>query len=198
MLESFLRTPYQKFFADKLGIFLGQFFTPWHITLLAMVAGIMAAVCFALHAALLGCLLLLFSGMLDTLDGTIARHYEITSHLGALFDITADRIVESALVLALLFTFPDKTMFIFSLFALMLICITVFLSVGIFSQNNSNKSFYYQPGIIERCEFIIFIGLLNLLPTYFNGIILTILTLLILTIILHIFSFIKFQKMLLQ
>ena len=49
-----------------------------------------------------------------------------------------------------------------------LICITSFLVVAIVSDNQSEKSFYYSPGLMERAEAFIFFILMIWLPQYFS------------------------------
>lgn len=49
-----------------------------------------------------------------------------------------------------------------------LLCITSFLVVGIFSQNTTEKSFYYSPGLIERFEAFLFFSLMMFLPGIFS------------------------------
>ncbi|MDE4955268.1 CDP-alcohol phosphatidyltransferase, partial [Francisella tularensis subsp. holarctica] len=45
-----------------------------------------------------------------------------------------------------------------------IVCISSFLLVGIFSQKESSKIFYYSPGLIERAETFIFFILMILFP----------------------------------
>ncbi|MDE4940495.1 CDP-alcohol phosphatidyltransferase, partial [Francisella tularensis subsp. holarctica] len=45
-----------------------------------------------------------------------------------------------------------------------IVCISSWLLVGIFSQNESSKSFYYSPGLIERAETFIFFIVMFLFP----------------------------------
>jgi archaetidylinositol phosphate synthase len=48
-----------------------------------------------------------------------------------------------------------------------LCCVTSFLVVGIFSENNTSKSFYYSPGLMERFEAFLFFIAMILWPTAF-------------------------------
>lgn len=56
-------------------------------------------------------------------------------------------------------------------------CMYSFLLVGMFSENSSQKSFYYSPGFIERAETFLFFIVMILLPStvFYLGIIYTIL-----------------------
>lgn len=48
-----------------------------------------------------------------------------------------------------------------------LLCVTSFLVVGIFTEKQTEKSFYYSPGLIERGEAFFFFILMILFPSYF-------------------------------
>lgn len=113
-------------------------------------------------------LTLALSGYLDTFDGSLARLQGRSSSKGAALDIVSDRIVEFAVVLGLFAVDPERRA-LPALFMLgsILICVTSFLIVGMFSKNQSEKSFYYSPGLIERAEAFLFFGLMIVFPTLF-------------------------------
>ena len=46
-----------------------------------------------------------------------------------------------------------------------IVCIIGFLLVGVFSQKESIKSFYYSPSLIERAEIFIFFIIIILFPS---------------------------------
>ena len=50
----------------------------------------------------------------------------------------------------------------------MLICITSFLVIGIFTKNNGEKGFYYSQGLMERAEAFIFFMLMIIFPAAFR------------------------------
>lgn len=141
---------------------------PKWLTLTSLLFGL--AICIFLplghpYAALL-CLAL--SGFFDTLDGSLARHLNCISDQGAVLDITADRIVEFSIILALFFVAPlERGLYCLLCMGSILFCITTFLVVGIFSKNESNRSFQYSFGIIERAEAFIFFGAMLLFPSAF-------------------------------
>lgn len=60
-----------------------------------------AAVAFGMGQFLLGALLLWLGGMCDLVDGVVARHFQISSAFGAFLDSTLDRLVDMAVLLAL-------------------------------------------------------------------------------------------------
>lgn len=64
-----------------------------------------------------------------------------------------DRVVEFVVVLALWFVAPQQRgLWCLLMLGSMLLCITSFLVVGIFSENQSQKSFHYSSGLMERAE----------------------------------------------
>jgi phosphatidylglycerophosphate synthase len=113
-------------------------------------------------------LFLLISGFLDTLDGSIARHRKISTVQGAVMDIISDRLVEFSVLLGLFFVEPNSRGFSCMLMlGSAYLCITSFLIVGVFTKNNSQKSFFYSWGLIERSEVFIFFLLMILFPSQF-------------------------------
>lgn len=112
---------------------------------------------------------LLLSGLCDVLDGSLARHQNKTSPIGAALDITADRLVEFAIILGLFLIDPHKRgLPCLLMLGSVLLCITTFLVVGIFSKNKSEKGFHYSPGLMERTEAFMFFTLMMLFPSYFT------------------------------
>ncbi|WBV63947.1 CDP-alcohol phosphatidyltransferase family protein [Legionella pneumophila 130b] len=102
--------------------------------------------------------LLLLSGYCDTLDGTIARLTNHSSDWGSVLDIMTDRVVEVGVVFALWAINPnERGLGSLLMMASILLCITSFLVVGIFKTNDSEKSFHYSPGLIERAEAFVFL-----------------------------------------
>ncbi|MBB64959.1 MAG: hypothetical protein CMO81_07825 [Waddliaceae bacterium] len=170
MLDSYFRSSYQKYCIQPLIPKLKERnCSPATITFFALCTGMIAIPFITLNFPLTALFFLLFSGYLDTLDGSLARALNASSPKGALFDIISDRIVECGVVLALFFQDPSlraiPCLFLLSSF---LLCISSFLGVGILSKNTSEKSFHYSPGIIERSESFIAFAALILFPQYFS------------------------------
>lgn len=128
-------------------------------TVVALFAGISAAVSVYFGYYIIGVILLWISGLLDVLDGTIARKTGSTSSIGTLMDILFDRIIEIGMLLVL--TFMDKSLAIPVVFVLssIIISMTIFLTVGALVEKEGYKSFYYQAGLMERTEGFIMISL---------------------------------------
>lgn len=141
---------------------------PTHITALAALTGLLVPLFLYLHMPYPALLALAFSGLCDILDGAFARKYNKTSPLGAAFDITSDRLVEFATVLGLFLFDPTRALPCLLMLGSILLCVTTFLIVGVFSENDSEKSFHYSPGIMERREAFAFFALMILLPSFFT------------------------------
>jgi archaetidylinositol phosphate synthase len=190
MLEKNLRHHYQKWFVDPVANAIQHHTNALSITILSGLLGL--AVIPALYYSIiaLAVLLLVASGYLDTLDGTIARQTKTSSDFGSAMDIVTDRIVEISAVIGLCLVDPIHRAFLSLLMlASMLLCITSFLVVGIFTTNDSHKGFHYSPGIMERAEAFIFFILMMLLPHYFVPLSIIFIILVMLTTAIHLIEF---------
>lgn len=169
MIDSYFRTPYQNLIVNPLlRTPLLKTFSPNLITLLALLSGLATLPLLFLHHKVSAFLCLVASGVLDTLDGSLARLQNSISSKGAFYDLFSDRLVEFSVILGLYFYSPnDRSLFCLLMLGSILLCITSFLTVGVFSQNTSKKSFHYSPGIVERAEAFIFFTNMILFPAYF-------------------------------
>ena len=169
MIEHHVRPLYQKYLVNPLANFLGNRMSANQITWVSGLFGILVFPALFLHQVMLAISLLLLSGYCDTLDGTLARFNHNTSDWGSALDITIDRLVEWVVVLALWSVAPtERGLWCLLMLGSMLLCITSFLVVGIFSTNHSQKSFHYSPGLMERAEAFFFFILMMLWPQAFN------------------------------
>ena len=92
---------------------------PNSISFMASAIGFLSAIFFLFgHSATAGIILLL-SGILDTLDGTVARLGERSSKFGATLDSSLDRYVEMFVFVGITYHFKDSPMFFWTLLALM-------------------------------------------------------------------------------
>ncbi len=132
-------------------------------TLVALVLGGAAALAVALGYPWLGVSLLWISGLFDVLDGSMARASGTSSAFGTLLDIVFDRVVEILVLLAIMFSSPALAVPTALVFASIILSMTVFLTVGALAEKMGNKSFYYQPGLMERTEAFIALSLIVLL-----------------------------------
>ena len=89
--------------------------------------------------------------------------------MGAILDITCDRCVEFSIILGLYLVDPTSRPFLsFMMLGSVLVCVTTFLVVALFTPNESEKGFHYSPGLIERAEAFLFFGLMILFPPLFT------------------------------
>lgn len=170
MIDSYLRSRYQTIAINPiLKRLIALKISPQTITTAALLLGLFIPFSLLFGYRFLALALLLASGYLDTLDGSLARALEKSSPQGAVLDIVFDRIVEYSIILGLfLVDPPSRGLICLMMLGSVLICITSFLVVGIFLQNDSTKSFHYSPGIMERTEAFIFFALMILFPTLFT------------------------------
>ncbi|MFL0245665.1 CDP-alcohol phosphatidyltransferase family protein [Candidatus Clostridium stratigraminis] len=138
-----------------------------NITFLAFIIGILSAVVFYISYNFIAVILLWISGLLDAVDGTMARKTKTTA-FGTILDITFDRVVEISIIVAAAVKLPNNNFQLVILLSAIILSMTVFLTVGALSDKNSEKSFYYQPGLAERTEGFIFFSLMILFNNYIN------------------------------
>ena len=170
MLEQKYRHLYQRWLVDQPAKWLSPVCAPWVITVLAGVLGIVIIPMLALGHPVLATVFLLLSGYCDSLDGTLARHSNLQSDFGSVLDIVTDRLVEFCVVFGLFLVAPEtRGLWCMLMLGSILLCVTSFLVVGIFTPDNDNdgKSFHYSPGLMERAEAFVFFILMIWLPGYF-------------------------------
>ncbi|AJI75883.1 CDP-alcohol phosphatidyltransferase family protein [Francisella philomiragia subsp. philomiragia ATCC 25015] len=178
MIEQKIRPVFQKIFVDNVAKLVAPIIAPNVVTILSLICGLVAAVSFFMNQYLCVFLLLL-SGYLDILDGSVARLQNSSSSIGTMLDILSDRFVESFIIIVIFINQLDIAWVGLLMMMSIIVCISSFLLVGIFSQKESSKSFYYSPGLIERAETFIFFIVMILLPStvFVLGLIYTLLVL---------------------
>lgn len=169
MLERTVRPAFQKVFvAPAVKMLLPLRLNPDLLTAAGAVFGVAAAPLLYLKLPWAALGTLLFSGWLDTLDGSYARALGVSSEKGSALDIVFDRAVEFSVTLGLFLYSPGRGLACLAMLGSMLLCVTSFLVVGIFEKNSSQKSFHYSEGLMERAEAFIFFGLMMLWPSAFT------------------------------
>ena len=166
MLDTYGR----KYVSPLIGFWVNLFhklnWTPTQVTMLAFFLGLVAMVAYVLGYVILGVILLWLSGLLDAVDGALARKTGAISQWGTLLDITFDRLVEIGLLGAIAWQMPKMHLPIIAVLCSIILSMTVFLTVGALSVNEGQKSFRYQAGIAERTEGFLFITAMMLVPAY--------------------------------
>lgn len=140
--------------------------TPTQVTSLAFVIGIVSMVLYGNGFVMAAVILLWFSGLLDAVDGALARKTGQISKWGTLLDITFDRLVEIGMLITIVIVNPSANFSIMIVLGSIIFSMTVFLTVGALSQNNGKKSFRYQAGLAERTEGFLFISLMMIFSNH--------------------------------
>lgn len=168
MLETYIRSHFQRVFIDPIARMLARRFSPNQITVFSLITGLFAAFCIALGWNFLACSLLLLSGYLDMLDGTVARLTGRSTAFGTMLDIMCDRAVEWAVIMGLYAVEPSTRGWLCLLMlGSVLMVVTSFLVAGIFVKNDGNKSFNYTPSLMERPEAFLFFMMMIFFPMWF-------------------------------
>ncbi len=195
MLETYLNPIYQRVMVLPVALRLRHTrWTPNRVTTLGCITGLCVALMLVLNLPIAAFLFVLVSGYLDTLDGALARLTETSSPIGTVLDIVCDRIVEFAIVFGLFLVEPaTRASLTILMLGSILICVTSFLVVGVFQENNSHKSFHYSPGIIDRPEAFCFFAAMILLPQWFTALALIFSLLVFITAFVRLRQFFQYQ-----
>lgn len=178
MIDSRLRK-YVQFFFDflasvfqKLGVSANQ------LTVGAFIFGILAAVSLLFHFYILSLILLWVSGLLDVLDGSLARLDGSSSAWGAYMDMVFDRLVEVFFVIAFALAHKEASFAVMVFLGSVIFNFTSFMLAGSLFKNEGEKSMHYDSGLAERGETFLTFSLMLLFPAYaqiflwlFNGLI---------------------------
>ena len=73
------------------------------VTVISPFIAVLAAYGFAKHLLLLGCAAILLSGLLDVIDGAVARYHNRASKFGAFLDSTMDRFADAIIYIGIIF-----------------------------------------------------------------------------------------------
>ncbi|MGP4076724.1 CDP-alcohol phosphatidyltransferase family protein [Halobacillus sp. K22] len=165
MLDTHARKYVQPSIEKTASFLLKRGRTPNQITILALIIGLSTSVLYLSGYPIIGVIVLWISGFLDAVDGTMARHTK-SSPFGTVMDVTFDRIVEVAMILAIAYVHPEVMWPLLLLSVSIIISMTVFLVVGAVSEKAGIKSFYYQAGAAERSEGFIFFSIMLLFPDF--------------------------------
>ena len=162
MIEQSIRPLYQRMLVNLPAQWISGRVHANSITLLSGLLGLLILPSMLLGWVTIAVVLLLLSGYCDTLDGTVARMQPHSSAWGSVLDIFTDRLVEFCVILSLWAIDPyGRSLSVILMLGSVLMCITSFLVVGIFSENKSHKGFHYSVGLMERAEtFMFFIAMM--------------------------------------
>lgn len=140
--------------------------TPNALSYAALGLGVGVGLLFYAQRGWLAFAVLLLSGLLDAVDGRVARLAGRVSPWGGVLDLTFDRIVEAAVLLGIALPHPT-----WHAPALVLACawyvnLCVFLAVGAASDRHSEKIIPYPPGLLERTEALLFALVVLIAPRF--------------------------------
>jgi len=194
MIDTKLRKNVQPAFDLIAKGFIKANLTPNMITGSAFLVGIMSAVLIGFGYMIPAFVMLWLSGLLDVLDGTVARLTGNSSPIGAYMDLILDRMVEAAVILGFYHAFPEHALMYLLFFVAVLFNFTTFLVAGSLFKNDGNKSMHYDVGIAERTETFITFSLMMLFTPalywilfVFNGIV-------FMTGLIRFYKVVKFSK----
>lgn len=135
--------------------------TPNTLTTVGMVVVVISAVAYGLGAIHWGGIFLLASGIIDTLDGQVARQSALTSKFGAFYDSTLDRVGDGVTfigIAAYLTYAPGVYLREVSVIACM-VAIVAALVVSYMRARAEGLGINCSVGIFQRAERIILLGI---------------------------------------
>ncbi len=172
MIDTKWRYRFQPFFDGLAKELILLHVKPHHITWAAFGIGILASVFVGIGRLIPSMLLLWLSGLLDVLDGTVARLTKSASKGGAYMDLILDRMVEATYILGFAYRFPQGYYGYLLFYIAVIFNFTTFIVAGALFQNNGSKSMHYDVGIVERTETFLVFTLIAIFPAYINPILL--------------------------
>lgn len=131
----------------------------------ALALGLTSALLFYLQLGWWAFGVLLVSGLLDAVDGRVARLGAGSTTWGGVLDLTYDRIVEAAVLLGIALPHPEWHQPALVLAATWYVNLCVFLAIGAASDRHPEKLIAYPPGLLERTEALIFAFVVVALPS---------------------------------
>jgi phosphatidylglycerophosphate synthase len=168
MLDTGARKKIAFIFDAGARVFETMGFSPLGVTVLALVVGLGASVLYLLSFPAAALISLWVSGYLDAVDGALARRTGRVSPLGSFLDVFFDRIVEAGILLSLGIVHPGSSFPLLCAALSIVLSMTAFLLTGTLVKKESEKSFFYQSGLMERTEGFIMFSLMWLFPDVLN------------------------------
>ena len=138
--------------------------TPNGLTYNALASGLGAALLFYCDHGWWAYAVVLLSGLLDAVDGRVARMGPGPTVWGGVLDLLCDRVVEAAILLGIAVPHPSWHLPALVVAATWYVNISVFLTIGAASDKASANVIDYPPGLLERSELLIFAFIVVALP----------------------------------
>ncbi len=136
--------------------------SPNTITVVAFIIGGVSAVALGFGFKITALSLLWLSGLLDVLDGTVARLTNKSSKLGGYLDLVFDRLVEAFMIIAFFVLMPQNTIHYLIFLTGVIFNFSTFMLAASLFENKGVKSAHYDIGIVERTETFILFSLMIL------------------------------------
>jgi phosphatidylglycerophosphate synthase len=130
----------------------------------ALAFGVVGAVLFYVDRGWWALLALCGSGLMDAVDGRVARLGHGATPGGGVLDLTFDRIVEAAVLLGIAVPRPAWRLPALVLVATWYVNLCVFLAVGAASDRQTAKVIDYPPGLLERSELLLLLLVVVAVP----------------------------------
>jgi archaetidylinositol phosphate synthase len=166
MIDTKMRSSVQPFLNHMARPFVRLGISPNLITAVAFLLGVLAGASVAFGLLLPALVLLWISGLLDVLDGTVARLTNRTSPVGAYLDLIFDRLVEASIVIGFVIRMPEIHMAALVFLTSVIFNFSTFMVAGALFPNKGEKSMHYDVGIAERTETFLVFSLMMLLPLH--------------------------------
>ncbi len=191
MIDTKLRGAMQPYFNNIGYVFLKCGLKPNVITLIGFVIGILSGLFTSFDMRFLAFIALWISGLLDVIDGTVARLSNNSSQKGAFMDLIFDRMVEATFILGFTFLMPEGYLSYILFLISVIFNFSTFMVAGSLFKNAGAKSMHYDIGLIERTETFIVFSMMLFIKDY-SFYILTVFSILI--IFTGIIRFIRIMK----
>jgi phosphatidylglycerophosphate synthase len=192
MIDSNLRKYFQNIFDGAGKILAKSNISPNLITVTAFIVGLFCMFSIINKHLYIALALLWISGLLDVLDGTVARLLNKSTYAGMYLDLILDRMVEAAVIFGFAIAFPQFYLVYIGFLIFALFNFTTFIVAGAILPNKSSKGMHYDSGMIERTEAFIAFSLMMVFPAYIFYILFVFNTLMLITGLIRFFKVIGY------
>ncbi len=153
---------------EPIGVALAKtHITPNIITLISIILGSLSAFYFYQKEALIGAILLFFSGFFDLMDGVVARENDKSSKFGAVFDWIADKFVDGLIIFSIGLAYANPLLTVIAVVSNMLHTFIKPVAYAEIGFQNRKKGKIEDPlegvGFFGRPETLLFIIVFSIL-----------------------------------
>jgi len=195
MIDTRWRAGFEPMFNILARILIRSKIKPTAITIAAFAIGLFSAILIGFNKPIVALVLLWISGLLDVLDGSVARLTGKSSARGAYMDLIFDRLVEAFIILGFTILAPTNYLAYILFYISVIFNFTTFVVAGALFKNTSKKSMHYDTGIAERTETFIVFSLMLIFKNQIMIILMVFNAIIFLTGILRFYKVIKYSEM---